>query len=361
MTLVRLSPQLAPPHRPTYLGLCNPHHFLMGVFSYLCRNIIQMAECINNIVTANFGCDAPIEPTSGYDLGQAPELSQLTLADTANEKYVTGAKLAQEKLKFAITDVKNDLLGAMSSNKMLPSLTDNITYQTCDYSNKTLKYPSNGQERGFTLYMAKKERLKRLKITNLYVLPINDVAGAEINIYDAGQMATYTTDLKGGELNVIPIDYVILGDYIRILADLNVYSTRLICQVGCNGATPNPCGYTKGFNGQSEIGGKEGFGLGCEFSCFCDYEQLMCDLSRQYLGKIIWLKARLLLLDEMRFTDRMNNWTIYNNEDIEQLRGEVAKEYTDTWNTFIEVLPKLLKTYKGDCFSCTGSKWMQNI
>lgn len=320
-----------------------------------------MNVCIKNIVTSSFCCDAVVLSTSGYDLIQAPELSQLTLANSANEKYITGAKLAQDKLDFAIMDVRNDLLGAMASNKMLPSLTDNITYQTSTFNSQTIQYPANAQERGFTLYIAKKERLKRLRITNLYIYPIHNVIDAEINIYDAGQEATYTANLVGGQLNTIPVDYIILGDFVRILTNTDVYTSYLVCQIGCNGTTPNPCGYTKGFNGQSEVGGKEGFGLGCEFSCFCDYDQFMCDLSKQYLGKIIWLKSRMLILDEMCFSDRMNNWTIYNKEDLEKFRIEVAKEYTAIWNTFIEVLPKLLKTYKGDCFTCMGSKWIQNI
>lgn len=320
-----------------------------------------MANCTDNIVSANFGCGNPIQSTSGYDLGQAPELSQLTLSNTANEQYVTGAKLAQEKLKQAIMDVRNDMLAAMANNRMLPSLKDNVAYQSSTFESTSLTYPKNGEERGISLYMVGNERLKRVNITELYIYPINSVSGAEIKIYDSNQVAVYTTDLIGGQVNTIDIDYVLKGQFVRILADLDVYTAKLICQLGCGGATPNPCAYTKGFNGTQDIGGKEGFGIGVEFSCYCDYDQFMCDLSHQYMGKIIYLKARLLLLDEMRFTDRMNNWTIYNKEDIEQLHKEVERDYVNTWNTFIDVLPKLLKTYRGECFTCTGSKWVQNI
>jgi len=320
-----------------------------------------MAECLNNIVTSNFGCEDPVTSLSGYDLSQAPELSKLTLSATANETYITGAKLAQEKLNLAILDVKNDMLGLMAANKMIPSLTQNISYETSNFDSKKYTYLENGKEKGFSLYKVGNERLKRLKLTKLHVYPVVDVVDAEIKIYDSGQVATYTIDLVGGEVNTIDIDYILVGNFIRVLADIDVYTSKLICQVGCNGAKPNECAYTKGFNGDNEVSAKEGYGLGVEFNCYCDYDNILCDLSRQYIGKIVWLKARMLLIDEMLFTDRLNNWTVYNTDRLKDLRIEVANEYTDNWNTFVNALPVMLKTYNGQCLTCTGSKWVQNI
>lgn len=324
-----------------------------------------MSDCLNSVVSLRSACDSePIESLSGYDLMDAPELSEITLANIANEDYITGRHLADKSLKIAILEVRNDFLGVISSNNIVTNLSS-ITHPTSVMGSNTLLDTST-LERGITLYRNNriKGSLRRLYISKISVHTKTAKDGAVIAIYDNGIKTSYTVNLIADKINVFNISYEVQGSYARVLIDntgLQMYSTRLICQVGCNGTMPNDCGYTKGYNGNSDVPAKEGFGLGIDFHCECDYGQILCNLAKSYVGKLIYLKARLLLLDERLYTNRNNNWVVYGVEEAREIKQEVSNEYVQHWNTFVASLGNILLTYKDDCVKCNGIQWKTNI
>ena len=130
--------------------------------------------------------------------------------------------------------------------------------------------------------------------------------------------------------------------------------------VGCNGTVPNPCGYTNSYN-NGKVAGKESYGLGVEFSCYCDYEKLMCSLSKSYMGKLIYLKTRADLLDHRFWSDRFTPIVVYKGDDAKNKRIELLREYEHTWNTLIEAMPTIMKGHCGECIKCNGISYKVNM
>lgn len=321
--------------------------------------------CLDNIVTLRDKCSQQnAEPISGYDLMDAPEISPLGLSDAANEKYVDGYTMARRVLNNAVTDIKNDFLAVLSANNISAYL-NSPSYTTSDF-NGSATYPAQARERGLTLYRnpAIRGRMKRVVIKKVSVMPAVDVEGAEILIYDDNNVYTYPTVFTGGVINTVRVDHLMRGNHARVLVDgsnMPVHGSSLTCFIGCGGKVPNECGYTKGYNGTNEVNNKEGFGVGVEFSCECDYDGLLCDLSKSYVGKLIWLKARIGLLNERIFTNRNNNWIAYGKEEAQLLKDELGGEYTDAWNAFAVSLPNVLGQYRDECLSCNSVQWKTNI
>lgn len=322
-------------------------------------------SCLQNLVTINDLCGRDTsESLSGYDLMKAPEITTLSLSDTSNEKYISGYKLAKAVLENTLLDFKNDFLFVLSANNISTNVS-RILYQSSEF-NLSNTWPPVNKERGLTYYKApkSKNKIKKSTITKVSILPLIDKEDAEVLIYDCGSLYTYPVSLTGGMINTIEINHVVQGDFARVLVsgvDLPVASSMLTCFTGCGGKLPNDCGYVKGYNGDTEISNKEGFGIGIEFTCECDYEAILCELAKSYVGKLIFLKARIGLLDERISSNRLSNLVIYGIDEAKDKKKELELEYAESWNAFVASLPNLLKKYNTDCLNCVGIKWVTNI
>jgi hypothetical protein len=329
---------------------------------------------LNNIISVrDVCCDVPIaigsntQSLSGLDLMDAPEISALNLANIANEEYVTGLNLARKKAEQASIFVRNDLMSVLAANNVIPDLSDK-KYNTGTFK-PAVTFPAEAKERGLTIYKNKriKGNLRKLKIHTVSVYPLADATAVSLKIYDdfgGGTISVYNIDLVANQVNTFNIEYELKGSFARILLDgtnVPVASSYLTCFTGCNGSMPNDCGYTKGWYDDKEISSKEGFGINAEFSCACDYEQLLCDLAKSYIGELVWLKARVLLMEEHLRTNRLNNWVVYGREDTEKFLVDTENKYRDKWSAFVNAMPGILRQFRDECLVCNGIRWVVNI
>ncbi len=323
---------------------------------------------INNIISVRDvqGTETP-SSLSGLDLMDAPELSIRNLANIANEEYVTGMQLAQRKVQQATLLVRNDFMSILAANRVMPQLAER-QYTTGEFRAATT-FPAEAKERGLTLYRNTriKGTLRKLYINSIQVYPLADATGAELKIYDdagGGTVSVYNIDLNANTVNTFRVNYEVKGNFARVLLNgtgIPVASSFLTCFTGCNGTLPNDCAYTRGWYDDKEISGKEGFGINVEFNCSCDYEQLLCDMARTYIGEIVWLKSRVLLLEEHLRTNRLNNWVVYGREETQQYLTDVENQYRDKWRIFADTVPGILQQFKDDCLQCNGVKWVVNV
>lgn len=323
---------------------------------------------INNIISVRDvqGTETP-SSLSGLDLMDAPELSIRNLANIANEEYVTGMQLAQRKVQQATLLVRNDFMSILAANRVMPQLAER-QYTTGEFRVATT-FPAEAKERGLTLYRNTriKGTLRKLYINSIQVYPLADATGAELKIYDdagGGTVSVYNIDLNANTVNTFRVNYEVKGNFARVLlngTDIPVASSFLTCFTGCNGTLPNDCAYTRGWYDDKEISGKEGFGINVEFNCSCDYEQLLCDMARTYIGEIVWLKSRVLLLEEHLRTNRLNNWVVYGREEAQQYLTDIENQYRDKWRIFADTVPGILQQFKDDCLQCNGVKWVVNV
>ncbi|MCB9047171.1 MAG: hypothetical protein H6550_13645 [Chitinophagales bacterium] len=323
---------------------------------------------LQNIISVRDVCAGEqVESLSGLDLMDAPEISAKNLANIANEEYVSGLNLAKKKVVQALILVRNDLMSVMAANKVIPDLS--VKQYTTGEFKTNITYPEETKERGVVLYKNSKIRgkLRKLVIHNVQVYALANAEGVELKIYDdhsGGIVSTYNIDLEANKVNTFNIEYELKGTFARVLLDgtnVSVCSSYLTCFTGCNGRMPNDCGYTKGWYDTKEITSKEGFGINLEFSCGCEYGQLLCDMAQTYVGEIVWLKSRVLLLEEHLRTNRLNNWVVYGREETKNYLADLEDQYRDKWQTFIGAMPGILKQFNDDCLLCNGIRWVTNV
>lgn len=320
-----------------------------------------MASCLDNIVTIKPLCGNTVS-VSGYDLMNAPEISYKQVAAIANEQYVKGLHLLQAKLGLAVTDVKNDFIGLIHSKGFAIGHVGG-SFDSGVF-NPNIQNPASSAERGLVVYAAPAGRgLSRLSISEISIYPLVSATGVPVKIYDNGNVYSYLFDLVANQKNIFQINHLMQGSFAKVVfnqTDIPTASSRVTCFVGCDGKLPNPCGFIKGFNGSNETS-TEAFGLNIKFGCVCEYESILCGLAKSYTGKLVWLKARLHVMQEHLSSTRFNNIVIYGRERIEELKKEVQADYDKVWNELSQSLPQLLKGYQGSCIDCNGIKKVVNV
>lgn len=321
-----------------------------------------MNTCLQNIVSVRDLCPGttPEKSTSGYDIWQAPELKYTGLAAMTDAKYVRGRNLLLATRDAAIREVESDFLKMVTMAGYGINTLESY-YQTGIFKTGDINSPA-AISRGITLHSAKPSLLRKLKIKEVQIYPLES-ATAELKLWDNGNEIAYDIELIGGQINTFPLEYVAQGNYVRIYLDntnKSTYSSYLTCYTGCDGKAPNDCGYVRGWNGTGEVK-REGFGINATFSCECDYSSLLCSWSKQFIGEIVYNKMRSLIQEERLNSDRLNNFTIYNREQAEKSQVKLENEYRKSWNDFAEMVPQLLKGVKDSCLDCSRPKWVTNV
>lgn len=325
-------------------------------------------SCLDNIISVRDVCNNEEESSlSGLDLMDAPEISTKNLANIANEEYVSGLALARKKAALATTFVRNDMMSILAASNYIPDIVTR-EFVSGTYNNNNIFYGEN-KERGLKLFKNKSYRgtMRKTVIDKIMVYPQNNIAEATLNIYDdygGGISKTYTVELIAGEENVFEVNYEVKGDTAVVVLDgngVNVYSTPLECMTGCNGSMPNECGYVAGFYNGKVMNGKDGYGINIMFRCYCDFDGFLCGLATGYIGEIVWLKARVLLMEEHLRTNRLNNWVVYGRDETKDYLNDIENQYRMKWNGLVDAMPNILKSYRDDCFDCRKTKLVVNV
>jgi hypothetical protein len=321
-------------------------------------------SCLDTIIGIDRKCNDI--SLSGLYVFDAPEISTKNIANIVNEDTVNGKALIAEKITLAKTLIYNDFMSIVTSNGFIAQLSDHH-YQSGEFDiTKTYAAEAN-KERGLILKRVGQRGIRGTVIYNVYVYPLADKTDAELNIYEdynGGIVSTYTVDLVANEVNTFEINHKLKGSYAKVLldgTDLPVVSSKLTCTTGCSGRKPNDCGNTAGYYNGKELSSKEGFGINIDFGCVCDYEQFLCEISKTYLGEIFWLKVRVMILEEAIRSNRLNNWVIYQGDELKDYAIDIENQYRDKWNTFVAALPNILRNSKDACFDCRNFRWVVNI
>lgn len=314
--------------------------------------------CLENIVSVRDVCaEQVIISSSGYDLMDAPEIDIARINDIANAEYNTGLKILKNCVRLALRDIETDFISVLSANKI--SVT-NYSYDVVTGNFSTQYLNGSTGQKGIVIHRQSNSGVKKIRIKKIRIYPVNDHANAQLKLIDSGRESTMSIALTGGKVNEFAIDYFVEGSDVKIVLEgVQTYSSELTCLLGCGGSIPNDCGYVKGWNGTTEIQ-KEGFGINAVFSCECDYSQILCQQSKNFVGQLIWLKARIYALEERINSSRINPFIIYGQEDAKNQRIELLNEYNKKWNVFIETIPNLI-TGNDDCFECKKAKIVTNV
>jgi predicted choloylglycine hydrolase len=67
------------------------------------------------------------------------------------------------------------------------------------------------------------------------------------------------------------------------------------------------------------------------------------------------MKARIGLLQEHIGSTRLNNWVVYNRDEVKDYwLPKLEAEYMESWDVFVKSLPNILQGYNKDCLFCNG-------
>ncbi len=325
-------------------------------------------SCLDNIVTLGL-CEGE-ENLSGFTLMNAAGMSPVNGERIASEQYGNGITLFNAKKQIAINTVRNDFLGVLQANNIATTIADKL-YDTSSFDTSK----DMGNYTGFRgvkvhgVHAGVRGGLRKLKIKAIQCYPLVSMGG-EIKILDFESGVEITTTIPvtfvANQLNTftLPIPYIAKNPQIAVVIDNSVQhfaSSIITCKRGCNGTANNPCAWSNGWDGTQEVR-HEGYGINVQFFCTCDYDSLMCDLSKPYLGELIWLKWQEYVFDEQRKTNRFNAWVTYNRDDLVTYIHEIQGQYSAKFNSMLSGgLFNILKNYRDECLQCRGLRVSTNI
>lgn len=313
--------------------------------------------CLEGIVSVrDINAEQFVKSSSGYDLMDAPEINIQQINDLANSEYDTGLKILKNCVRLALRDIETDFISVLFANKIS---TNSNSYDviTGNFSAQNINNASG--QKGIVIHKQGYSGVKKIRLKKIRIYPVSDHAIAQLKFIDSGKESVLNIALTGGKVNEFATDYFVEGNEVKILLEgVETYSSELTCLLGCNGTIPNDCGYVKGWNGTSEVQ-REGFGINAVFSCECDYSQILCQQSKNFVGLLIWLKSRIYVLEERIHSSRINPFIIYGQEEAKNQRIELISEYNAKWNIFIETIPNLISG-NDDCFECKKARIVTN-
>ncbi|KAB1228448.1 hypothetical protein [Chryseobacterium viscerum] len=314
--------------------------------------------CLEKIVTVRDVCAEQVTfSSSGYDLMDAPEIDIAKINDIATAEYNTGFKILKNCIRLALRDIETDFISVLFANKISAS---NNSYDVVTGNFSTQYQNSGSGQKGIVIHKQGRSGIKKIHIKKIRIYPVNDNSNAQLKFIDSGKESVINVSLIGGKINEFATDYFVEGDNVKIVLEgVETYSSELTCLLGCGGTIPNDCGYVKGWNGLSETQ-KEGFGINAVFSCECDYSQVLCQQSKNFVGLLVFLKARIYAMEERINSTRINPFIIYGQETAKEKRIELISEYNSKWNVFIDTIPNAISG-NDDCFECKKSKMVTNV
>lgn len=324
-------------------------------------------SCLNTIVTLGL-CPDNGTPTSGLTLLDAAGISKNNLANIVDEDVISGASLAMQVKATSIIQVRNDFIGALQTNNVVTDINHPV-YDTAFFLPD--QNVGTNSERGIWLHKSARYRgnLRKTYIKAIQVYPLASGSGT-LTIWDGIQEYAYAVDLVGGQVNTFdadnldefPFEINTNSNSVKVLITSSVpfASSRITCKTGCNGSMPNPCGWAEGWNGSARVR-EEGYGINVQFYCECDYEQILCNLSKSYSGELIWWKWQANIFREQMKSNRFNNWVIYNHDELEKWIADAESNYNRVWNNLMNGMLGILKTYSDDCLNCKKARWVVNV
>lgn len=327
-----------------------------------------MADCIQDIVTIGL-CEGD-ESLSGFTLMSAPGMSPKNAGLIAQEQYDNALTMLETIKQNAIRVVRTDFNAFLQGNRVATAITNRI-YDSATFNvSKNLGF-YNGL-RGQTIFA--NQRYQRGNMRQLRIISVETYCtfGGEGEIviadFDNGvpTETTFATTFVANtkQIHTLPAPYIATSSQVSVLIDnttLSFASSKVICGIGCGGTPKNNCAKVDGYDGENFVR-KEGYGLNVQFSCDCDYDKLICDLTHTFTGELIWYKMQELFYEESLKSNRFSGWTIYDTEQIPRYIADLQNKYRDKFNSMVSGgLIDILKTYNDDCLDCRGVRWATNV
>lgn len=301
-------------------------------------------------------------PESGLFINELPGMSLKRAANIAPEQWQSGAEFLHASIKMAIRQVFDQFENELSAYFDFTNIVE--TRKLKLFSEVNIIDPAP-LDRGLIIKRWRSEA-GRLFVNEIY---INVVSGGQtkIKIIDGSEIKEYDVILNSG-FNTVFINYKAESEHIKILFDQTNFETYN-CTYN-NGYTGydgcNSCGrksdkniYVAGWDGAKEDTTKC-FGIGLDVNVQCFSEYVLCGLLPK-MSFLIWYKSGICVLKEHLASDRINHITIFGKDKAKEMLIEYEAEYKEKYSILVKSAYNYLKSTKGECITCNGTRYVQTL
>lgn len=284
-------------------------------------------------------------------------MSLKAAANIAPEYWESGAQFLKDTCILAVKHVFDEF-----AHELSPYFNFNNIIETRDLKVfKTSAIASAAIERGIVIKRWRSEAA-RLFVENVYIYVL-EAGTATIKIVDGTTTTEFVADLVAG-LNEVRVDYKAESESIRVVFDqtnFTTYDGAWNKSGGCNTCGGMSAGkgiYVTGWDGTQEV--SQTYGVCVKVHAQCYEENVLCSLlPRMYF--LILYKAGILVLKEHLATNRINHIATFGKEQAAKLVEEYETEYKIKYATLVKSAYEFLRTTKGDCIKCNGTRYVQAL
>lgn len=286
-------------------------------------------------------------------INNMPGIKLKSAAAIASDEHRSGYEMLNEKIKFATQKVFHRF-----STIVADSFDFNAFIEAREISKfNTTVIPKENLDRGLVLRRWRSE-MARIYIEEVYI-KVKQSGIAIITVLDGDHVKYYQVSLLANITNVVKINYKCNSEHVYITfnqENFDTYSCALEETTGCR-----TCGTARhanhrlqvsGWNGEEEVEGC--FGLGVLANVQCYEEEILCQLLPR-MNFMIYYQAAIDIFDEHLVTGRVNPVAVFQN--VEKSLENAIMELAIEEKQFKNNITNFLKTTRGECFTCKGSRY----
>lgn len=308
-------------------------------------------------------------PSTGLYINQ--DLEGITLQKAANiseGEFNRGVDLLNQCIANGIAKARADIVRRMMQYVRFDAVLESHTFGC--FKNDYLS--ASAGERGVTISLCGDCRYTKLYINQIVVKANTTIADKQVKIVDGATTTTKTVDLTAGVPAVIRPSYSATNKEITIRWDTSGISPNNSDLNSCS-----DCGCSSGSNlyqtcdGCDNCGcdlvtatGSDGtsntYGITVYAQAICDEGVFTCDIAKWLARAALYASGISFCIYQMT-TNRINAFTIYKEEQYQELRATFEDEYNKEINTLADRLPSYLADVGGDCIKCDSSRWVTSI
>jgi hypothetical protein len=274
----------------------------------------------------------------------------------ANDEQRTGIELIQSKIRIATQKVFNRFSTMISDQFDFNNIVE--AREISKFSNNT--HAPAALERGLVIRRWRSEAA-RIFIENVYVRT-EESGIAYIKIYDGDVTKVYEASLLANTTNEIEIRYKCKSEHVRVVFDqtnFTTFSCDIDDEAGCH-----TCGTSygsvkrtlevKGWDGTEET--DECFGLGVLANVQCFEEEILC-MALPRMAFLFWYQSGIEILNEHVNTGRINAVATFTKDQAKSMLEDLKVEMKTEEKQFSKNIANFLKTTRGECFTCKGTRY----
>lgn len=320
--------------------------------------------CFSEYILVEGNCGNAV-PSTGLYINR--DLEGITLqkgANIAEGVANRGVDLLNKCINNGIRRARRDIIKQMMGYVRFNSIIEAHTFGC----HKSDYLSLSATERGVKITLDNDCRYTKIFINAIAVQANTTIADKQVKIIDGATTTIKTVDLTAGVVTTINPSYKASTKEVSIVwntSDVAVNNSNLnSCNsCGCNGNTNlyqdcNGCDNCacEHLSAIGSDGTSNTYGIVVYATVVCDEDAFTCDIAPWLADAALYASGISFIL-EYKAATRINVFTLYKEEEYNELRATWEDRYEAEIKTLAEKLPVYLADIGGDCITCNSSRW----